>query len=144
MAGTGFFILKFKIASNMAAKSDFFCDWIVDQVHEVDTATCNACLENMQEALKNTGSDMIFQCLNEMLAVLSDKVSNFHHQFISQQRERESSDTFAFWTNYTNMVLPLLDYTRAEREGHWGKTLISCDSNVTIISSLQIIRIMQK
>ena len=108
----------------------FFCDWIVDQVHEVDTETCNAGLENMQEALKNKDSDMIFQCLNEMQGVLTDKVSNFHHQFISQKRE--SSETFAFWTNYTNMVLLLLDYIFADREGHWGKTLISCDSNVTI------------
>ena len=38
-----------------------------------------------------------------MQVVLSDKVSNFHHQFISQQREL--SDTFALLTNYTNMLL---------------------------------------
>ena len=64
---------------------------------------------------------MIFQCLNEMQVVLSYKVSNFHHQFISQKRE--ASDAFAFWTNYTNMVLLLLDYIWEERDGQRGKHL---------------------
>ena len=98
-----------------------FCDWIGDQIYEVDTETCNASLENMQEALKNKDSDMISQCFDEMQTVLSDKVSNFHHKFISQQRE--SSDTFAFWIDYINMVMLLLDYIRAEREGQWKKHL---------------------
>ena len=64
-----------------------FCDWIVEQVYEVDTETCNATLENMQEALENKDSDLISQCLNEMQGVLSDIISNFHYLFISQHRD---------------------------------------------------------
>ena len=89
----------------------FYCDWIVEQVSEVDTETCNATLESMQEALENKNSDLISQCLNEMQGVISDKVSNFHVPFITQHRE--SSGTFAFWTYYINVILLLLDYMRA-------------------------------
>ena len=35
-----------------------FCDWIVDQVHGLDTETRNAGLKNMQEALKDKNSDV--------------------------------------------------------------------------------------
>ena len=56
-----------------------------------------------------------------MQGLISDKVRYFRYQFISQHRE--SSDTFAFWTNYINMILLLLDYIRAERYDQWRKHL---------------------
>ena len=80
----------------------FFCDWLVEQVYEVDTETCNASLDNMPEALENKDSALISQCLKEMQGVLSDKVSNLHYPFISYHWE--SSDTFAFWTYCITMI----------------------------------------
>ena len=56
---------KLLLEALMRLQLRVFCDWIENQVLDVDTETRNAGLENMQEALKNKDSDIIFQCLYE-------------------------------------------------------------------------------
>ena len=56
---------KLLLEALMRLQWQVFSDWIVDQVHEVDTETCNVSFENMQEALENKDWDMIIQCLNK-------------------------------------------------------------------------------
>ncbi len=101
----------------MRLKWEAFCDWT--QQNDINLQAtglqdklqaCHSALEvdNDQESLLQA-MDEVVHCIQEVQVLLL--------QFDAAQREK--SQTFAYWDEYTKMVQLLLQYLRAERDGLW-------------------------
>lgn len=50
---------KLLLEALMRLRWQAFCDWLGDQISEIDTERCNTCLKKLQEALKKKDLDSI-------------------------------------------------------------------------------------